>query len=148
MTDGTTTVNPATTVDFVDNATVSDLGGGVAGVSISSSPAINLGTVSGGVAIVTTNGNRQYCNINADTTFEPTSFPPDVSEMYDIDLCVQYSSSNYNINFADWVRIPSWANWTLPIVTTPYRQITFKLSYRGGEWCLMDVIGDFLEGVD
>lgn len=37
VTDGITTVNPATEVDFTSGATVTDLGGGIAGVAIGSS---------------------------------------------------------------------------------------------------------------
>ena len=150
VTDGSTTVSPASSVDFTSGATVSDLGSGVAGVVVSggSSNATNLGMVSGTVNIVTSNGPRQYCWISGDTELDLTSFPPDVAEMDDLDLCVQFANGNYNITFANWVSSPSWINWSFPITTTPWRQITFKLSFRGGAWCLMDVIGDFPESVD
>ena len=48
VTDGSTTVNPATEIDFTSGAVVSDLGGGVAGVAIAASSGAHFLVISSG----------------------------------------------------------------------------------------------------
>ena len=66
VTDGTTTVSPATGIDFTSGAAVTDLGGGVAGVAVTGGSGFELNT-EGGQSVI-----RAHGSMGSAETFDPT----------------------------------------------------------------------------
>ncbi len=106
----------------------------------------NLGTgVSGYVTPNIDNGSVQYCDFGGDVTFnEPTGLP--IECLSELTVIIRWSNGN-SLNFASNIKRASDSAATFPKALTSYRSYIFKLKFMGGYWCLISLVGGFVENV-